>query len=79
MHEDIFSVQNGLSLFHQVIIVISPVCDADPSSVEEKYESVRLEAKSQLMFCHRRLSSFMDTCHGTQNLQKSTISFENLM
>lgn len=37
---------------HQIISVIPPVCDADPSSVEEKSQSIRHEAKSQLTICH---------------------------
>lgn len=43
----------------QGLIVISPVCDTDPSSVEEKSEIIRHEGGSQMMFylrsvkCHR--------------------------
>lgn len=43
----------------QVLSVISPVCDTDPSSMEEKSESVRHQGGSQMMFylrsvkCHR--------------------------
>lgn len=43
----------------QVLIVISPVCDTDPSSMEEKSENIRHEGGSQMMFyrrsvkCHR--------------------------
>lgn len=43
----------------QVLSVIFPVCDTDPSSLEEKSEGIRHQGGSQMMFylrsvkCHR--------------------------